>query len=413
MQAIVNYLRGNIRLEVVSVYPERFMNLCAQNQVGFWALVRIDEVTVQMSMSLSDYRRLRPLAKNLDAQIRQVKRTGAPVFLWRIRTRYALIGGLLATLTAIWVMSLYIWDIEVVGNDSVPAPVILQALEEAGVHRGAFGPGLNPELLRNQVLLSLSDVAWLTVNVNGSRATVIVRERIHRPAMISEDTPTAVYATKSGVIEQMIIWEGAPLVETGDTVVIGQDLISGRMDSLVSGTRFVRADAAIYALTWYELSMSMPLELIEKAYTGRISTKSIIFFGESRINLFFDSGISYTTYDKIVERSDFVLPGGIVLPIRLERRVYAEYKSVYAFMPQDQAVAVLQERLLARLEERMVPGGVILDKSFTAEVERGLVTLQLRARCREQIAAVRRLAEAEMVVSPPLEESGEETMGVW
>ena len=407
MQNIVNFLRGNVRLEVVSPYPERFMNLCAQNHVGFWALERVDAVTIQVTMPISGYRKLLPLFPNLNAEIRQVKRTGAPIFLWRIRKRYALIGGLFLTMTAIWLMSLYIWDIQVVGNDTVPTPVILQALEEAGVHRGTFGPSVNPEVLRNEVLLSLRDVTWITVNINGSRATVIVRERIHRPPMMPQDTPTAVYATRSGLIDQMIIWEGVPLVEMGDTVVIGQDLISGRMESQVSGTRFVRADAAIYALTWYELSMSMPLELTEKAHTGSISTKSIIFFGESRINLFFDSGISYGSYDKIVEHSDFVLPGGIVLPIRLERRIYAEYNPVYTLLPQDRAVEVLQERLLARLETLIGPGGEILDKAFTVQVNRGLVTVRLKAQCREQIAALRRLEEEEMVILPPTEENGE------
>ena len=408
MQRIVNFLKGHVCLEVVSPYPERFMNLCAQNQVSFWALYRIDEVTVQVTMTISHYRRLRPLLGNLNAQVRQVKRGGAPVFLWRIRTRYALIGGLLLTLTAVWVMSLYIWDIQVVGNDTVSTPVILQAVAEAGVYRGAFGPGIHPALLRNEVLLSLGDVAWITVNVNGSRATVVVQERIHRPPMVPEHTPTAVYATRSGIIDQMIVWEGVPLVAAGDTVIIGQDLVSGRMESLVSGTRFVRANAAIYAVTWYELGMFMPLELVEKAHTGRVSTKNTIYFGENRINLFFSTGISYRSYDKIVTESDFVLPGGIVLPIRIERRVYSEYEPIHSLLPQEQAVALLQARLLAQLEDFLGPGGVILEKTFIVEVENGVVTVYLQAKCREQIAALRRLGDEEMVVHPPAQEENEE-----
>jgi len=398
VQRVVNFLRGNIRLEVECAYPERFMNLCAQNDIAFWNLVRIDHITIQVTMTIKAYGRLQPLLPNLHAQVRPVKRSGVPIFFLRIRKRYALMAGFLVTLIAIWVVSLYIWDIQITGNDQIPAHEILQVMEEVGVGIGSFGPGIHPEVFRNQVLLLMDDLAWITVNINGSRATVIVRERIHPPDRVPEGVPTAVFATKSGVIDQMIIWEGAALVEIGDTVVIGQDLVSGRVESLATGTYFLRADARIYARTWYELSMSMPLELIEKTFTGRTSTKSRIFFGKSRINLYFNSGIPYETYDKMVEDSYFILPGGIVLPIRLQRMIYREYTPTSGAMDHDQAAQLLHARLLAQLEELIGPEGEILSTSFTVEVAPGLVTVHLAAECREQIAAVRRLQADEMQI---------------
>ena len=404
MQRIVNFMVGHVCLEVTTAYPERFMNLCAQNDISFWNLIRVDAVTIQVTMTLRNYRKLRPLLTNLNAEVKQVKRTGVPVFLRRLRKRYVLLAGLLITLATTWIMSLYIWDIRVEGNEAVPAAVILGALEEAGVGIGSFGPDINPESLRHQVLPGLEDVAWFTVNVNGSRATVIVRERVHAPQMFPEGVATAVYATRSGIIDQMIIWEGVPLVELGDTVVMGQDLISGRIESEAMGTRFVRADAQIFARTWYELSMSMPLTFVEKAYCGEGSTKSIIFFGRSRINLFFDSGNSYITYDKIVKESDFVLPGGIVLPIRLERRIYMRYEPVVTRLDETTAALFLQEQLLRRLEELIGPNGQVLSTRFEVEIGNDIVTVHLEAECREQIAARRRLREDEMAALPPLTE---------
>jgi len=396
MQRVVNFLRGHIRLEVECAYPERFMNLCAQNHIAFWNLVRIDDITVQVTMTINAYGELRPLLPNLHAQVRPVKQAGVPIFFLRIRKRYALTAGFLITLIAIWVMSLYIWDIQVTGNDQIPSHEILRVLEDVGVGIGTFAPGLHPEDLRNEVLLRMDDLAWITVNVNGSRATVIVRERIHPPDMIPADIPTAVFAAKSGIIDQMIIWRGDALVEVGDTVVIGQDLVSGRIESLATGTYFLRADARIYARTWYELSMSMPLERIEKTFTGRTSTKSRIFFGKSRINLYFNSGISYETYDKIIEDFDFTLPGGIVLPIRLQRLIHREYTPTPLELDHEQAAQLLHERLLAQLEELIGSGGEILSTSFTVEAAPGMVTVHLVAECREQIANLRRLREDEM-----------------
>jgi len=403
MQSMVNFFAGQVRLEVTCPYPERFMNLCAQNDVGFWDLVRVDALTVQVTMRMKGYRKLRPLLQNLNAEVKPIKRAGVPVFWRRVRRRYVLLAGLILTLAAIWIMNLYIWDIRVEGNETIPAAVILSSLDELGVGIGTFGPSVETEALRNQMLLRLEDLAWITVNLNGSRATVIVRERVHAPQMFPEGIPTAVYATQSGVIEQMTIWAGTPLVEVGSTVVMGQDLITGRMESAARGSRFVRADAEIFARTWHELSMSTPLEQTEKVHTGETSTKNILFFGQRRINLFLNSGISHITYDKIVNESDFHLPGGIVLPIRLERRIYAAYEPVVTRLDETTAALFLQEQLMTRLETLIGSHGQVLRADFEVEIKAGIVTVHLRAETREQIAAIRRMREDELVVTPLLE----------
>lgn len=411
MQRIVNFFAGHVQLEVECAYPERFMNLCAQNDISFWDLIRIDSITVQVTTTMKSYRKLQPLLDSLAARVKPIKRAGVPIFFRRIRKRYALLAGLVFTLAATWVMSLYIWDIRVEGNETVSAAMILGTLEELGVGIGSFGPGVDPESLRHQVLLELEDLSWITVNVNGSRATVIVRERIHAPPMIPAGVATSVFATRSGIIDQIMVWAGTPLVEVGDTVVMGQDLVTGRMDSQAQGTRFVRADAQIFARTWYMFSMSTPLEHVEKVYTGETSTKSIIFFGQDRINLFFDSRNSHITYDKMVKESDFHLPGGIILPIRHERRTYTAYEPVVTRLDETTAALFLQEQLLTKLEEHIGPGGQVLSTEFEVEIRQDMVIVHLRAECREQIADLRRLREEEMVALPPIPEENEES--VW
>ena len=395
MRRIIHFLRGNIRAEVMCPYPERLMNLCAHNQIAFWDLVRLDAVTVEISMSLSGFRRLEPLLENIGATAKRKRKRGAPVLFWRVRKRYALLAGLLLALIATWVLSLFIWEIEIVGNQEVPAVEILRVLETQGVGIGAFGPNIEPEALRNRILLEMEDISWITINVHGSHATVIVRERQWPPEMHEETAKTVVYATQSGIVEQMFVWAGTVLVEIGDTVEIGQDLVTGRMESILGELWFVRADAQIYARTWYEMSMSMPLFYLEKEYTGESSAKSTMFWGNQRINLFFDSGISYANYDKIVSRRNFSFPGGIILPIAIERRVYEEYRLVRRERSSAQAAMVLQERLLDELAQMLGASGQIIRSDFEVELHDGMITVHLQAEAREQIAALRRITEEE------------------
>ena len=409
MQAVVHFLTGNVRIEVICPYPERLMNVCAHNDISFWDLVRIDPVTVEMSMRLKSFQKLLPLLENIGATAKKKRQKGAPVLFRRMRKRYVLLSGLLLTLIATWVLSLYIWEIEIEGNTEVSSIEILQVLDDLGMGIGSFSPNIDPVMLRHMALLELEDISWLTVNVQGSRARVIVRERMWAPDMFDEGEKTAVYAMRSGVIEQMFIWDGTSLVEEGQVVEVGQDLITGRMESVIGETWFTRADAEIYARTWYEMSLSMPLSYLQREHTGETWSKRTIIIGNWRINLFFDSGISWGNYDKIINRHELLLPGGILLPLSMERRVYLEYTLVSGEFDPTYAALILQERLLKQLEELLLPGGQIIRTDFEVSVSNGMISVYMQAEAREQIAALRRLTEEERVVIPPAQQLQEAT----
>ena len=58
MQFIVNFLRGSVSFTVTGAFPERFLNLCAQNGVGFWGLTWLDAHTLSLRVARRDARRV-------------------------------------------------------------------------------------------------------------------------------------------------------------------------------------------------------------------------------------------------------------------------------------------------------------------------------------------------------------------
>lgn len=394
MQNIVNMMRGSVRVEVQGAYPERFMNICAENDIQFWNLERIDELTVRVTMHIGGYNKMRPLLGNVMCTAKVLKKDGAPFFVWRIRKRYALIVGFIAVIVLTWIMSLYIWDITVTGNDKVTASEILEALENVGVGIGTYSPSIDSEALRNEVLLELKDISWITIQVNGSKATVVVRERTKLPDMKDDETPTSITAGKSGIIKEMIVFNGEAVRAVGDSVSEGDDIVSGIMNSLSSGSRIVAADAEVYARTWYQFSAQMPLETSKKEYTGDTNKKISIFFGGNRINLYLNGGISYSECDKMIEENFLTLPGGIILPIKLVVSTYTEYEKATYTLSNDQAVELLKEQLMTRLEDSI--DGEITDTSFDLLEKDGIMTVTLNAECYEQIGITRNLTEEEM-----------------
>ena len=51
LKRTVNFLRGTVRLEAEGPFPERVLNLCAQNQVLFWGVEWLDQTRLRLNVT--------------------------------------------------------------------------------------------------------------------------------------------------------------------------------------------------------------------------------------------------------------------------------------------------------------------------------------------------------------------------
>jgi similar to stage IV sporulation protein len=246
------------------------------------------------------------------------------------------------------------------------------------------------------LILELPDLAWIAVNVTGSHAAVLVRERIPKPDILDENLPMMVCAVKPGIISKMSVLEGEYASRPGDTVEPGDVLVTGIMNSIASGKRTVHAMAEVYARTWYDLSAQMTLDMAQKSYTGEKQVKRAVIIAGNRINFYFNGGISFLHYDKMTSENALRLPTGNVLPLTFVTEEYKEYKETPAQMPLLDAQKILQQRLMDRL--RLAIGtGEVVTTDYETSVKNGVITVTLHAECLEQIAKERPFTPEELV----------------
>ncbi|NLB29665.1 MAG: sporulation protein YqfD [Clostridiales bacterium] len=399
-QRVLSLARGIVRIEVACRYPERFLNICAANNIEFWGVNVDEEGTVGAYLRERRFRNLVELSSKHGFEITRVSKSGAPSMWRKIRRRYILVAGLLLALTVTRVMALFVWDISVYGNEDVPTAKIMRALSKFGFEYGAFGPGVCSEELADKMILEIPELSWFAVNIRGSRADVLVRERIPVPDIVDVNTPAVVIAAKSGIITKMSVLEGTPLVGVGDTVEKGDMLVSGLLGSRSLKTRAVHALAEIEARTWYDMSSQMPVETIVKRYSGEEKKRHSLTILQNRINFYWNSGISWTDYDKITEERYLTLPGEITLPVKIVTETYTEYKPLSSQQIRESMELVLKANLIRRLE-KAVSGGAVSAISWDVKEESCVMTVTLNAECIEQIAVSAELSESELHQAAP------------
>lgn len=385
MKQIVNLLKGEVSAQVVSGFPERVLNLCAEYAVPFWDLHWVSPAEFTFTTTRRDWKRLKRLTKNIDCELTAVGWRGTPFFLGRLRRRYALWVTLLLCLLALFYGSFFIWDFRIEGNETVSDQEILRALEKHGVAFGSYGYSVNSYELRNYILLDIPELSYIAVNVRGCRAYVQVRERIPAPEIISKRRPGNTVAAKDALVTAIEPWDGEKQVLPGTMVKAGQLLISGVVENDFSGTRYLRGMGRVTGRTWYTLRCRVPLAVSRKVYTGEESVRHALRFGKKRVNLYFSSSISGDTYDKIVAESKWSLPG-LALPVATVRETLRGYTVEEYRKPEEEALAAADLVLTRRLAGYLAEGeGEVLSRSLTYTVEGDILTATLSAECQEQI----------------------------
>lgn len=389
---------SSVEIEVTCHSAERFLNICADNGINFRDVKKISADELRLKVGERDCRFIERSASRYGYTVSRIDESGIVFTAQKIKRRYVLLFGMTLFIGALWLSSLFVWEIKVTGNERVPDTKILAQLEELGIGVGTFRAKISQEYVSNEMLQRIDELSFIAINVTGSRAEVVVREERESADIQNEDRIQKIVAEKSGVITKLTLFEGTAKVSEGDTVVAGDELVSAVKESVSSGNRLVCADAEIYARTWYELEAQMPDAAVGKTYTGDKSTRFAIILCGKRINLYFNGRNAVDSYDKIIETKGIEI-FGTVLPIQIVKETAREY------LPEDQktdleeAKAILADGLEERLRDEIGEDGEIVKTEFVTVAENGTIKMTLKAECIERIDKEAELSEEEKIAA--------------
>ena len=377
--------RGSVLCEIRGAAPLRCLNALGEAGIEAKRAERADEFTLRLTLDERDYSPAAAIAARSQCELARISSRGGALLARRLRRRIALLTAAVVCFALLAAGSLFVWEIDISGCESVTEGEVRRALASAGVAEGSFWPAWDADAVKNHLLLEIPELAWAGVSVSGSRAEVRVRERIERPELASDGAPGSITAAASGIIERMEVYEGAPAVSVGDAVAVGETLVSGEMASAVGDTRYVRARAAVTARTYVELTACAPLKYGRLLEADTHSRWSLII-GSGRVNFFRGSSQTPPGCGKIIEEYPLAWEGVFRLPVTLVRETVIEYSAQEA----EEDPALLEQRLAealqSRLERRLEGRGEALSVHFTARESGGALYVTLRAECREDIA---------------------------
>ena len=381
MSRIETALLGELRLELCGAFPQSALNAICAAGVEVWEIEWADACTLRISFHERELAFVENTAKKCMCETRLLSSRGGSRSrrqLWRrkwLLVFTAAVAGLLV------LSSQFIWEIDVRGNEQLSRGEILRALADCGVVCGSNRHAVSPELVRSAMLEKLPELGWMALNINGSRAVVLIREREEKPEIYAENRSADLVAAKDGLIRKTLVLNGKPLVHAGDAVLQGETLISGTMDSISNGTRYVCAAGQVIADTWYERTAVCPAQEALKTPSGLSRRRFAVIFGKRRINLFINGGKAIDECDKIVKQYTLGIEGLFAMPIRLVCEKLTPYRTTVGAAADE---ASMREKLSDTLDREI--SGEIASKYYSSAEAKGLFVVTLRAHGIENIA---------------------------
>lgn len=262
------YVKAVIEVEAEGFFVERLINLCKINNIKIWNITHVNQGRIRFCVSPKEFKRIKPYVRKSKCKIKIIKKKGIYFDMFRYRKRRLAVFLLAGVIFLAFVMSNFIWNINIVGNEKIEKSKIENLLQESGIYRGKLKFLVSKGKVADYIRVNLYEAAWVGVEINGTAMNITIKEKI-----ISEEEDKTVIgniiASKSAVISKIIAENGTARFKMGSYITEGSIAIEGVIDSKFIEPIRVHASGILRGVIDYTFEKEYKYNTQIKEYTGK------------------------------------------------------------------------------------------------------------------------------------------------
>ncbi len=364
------FLKGYLIVRAEGIGTEKFINLAITRGIHFWDLKKSYRGAV-FKIPVKSFKQARPLIRISRCRVKIYRKKGMPFIIKKTRRRKGFVTGVLIFLIAVYVFTSFVWYIEVSGLDNIQEEEVLDIGRSLGINPGTYKGSLDLEKLEKELARLHEDIAWAGLSYRGTLLRIEIAEHIPEPDI--DERPAHLVAAKDGLILELLVIEGKPVVSPGDIVSQGNLLIKGikDYDELIMSEdedfepQKVRARGEVVARVWYEARIPVIEKEVINRPTGNKHTHVYINWNSKNIVLKGFSESPFPTYNKDIIKRKWSWRN-LSLPVEIISVTYNELEREKRVLSREEAVDRAKE--LAQKEVlTQIPDGVEKERLFYEE----------------------------------------------
>ncbi|ASN05193.1 sporulation protein YqfD [Virgibacillus necropolis] len=380
-----SFLTGYVTILIEGNNPELFLQHCVDHEILVWDIKKASHTSCKGKIKLQDLSEVEALLNDDIYTITVTHEKGLPLIVKKLIGRKELLFSIGICLLLVLYLSNIIWDIKINGVPKDIEKKITKQLNSYGIHTGALGFSIDsPSSIQQRLLHDIPELLWVGIEKKGTTFQIeVVEKTIVKKKEVKG--PSNLIATKKGVVSYIYISKGMPKVKVNDYVEPGDVLVSGNISEDKEDPILVEAEGEIIARTWYEVSVTVPLEAEFQELTGEKDKKLYIELGDLQVPFWGFGSSEFEHVQADINRTPihffkWELPINIVESINHEKTYRKEKRS------KDDAIEIgieqAKNELLLRLDKNAT---IISEKVLQESTGNGKVKLTLYLTVEENI----------------------------
>ena len=381
---LFGFVTGRTRIKIEGAMPLSFVGeirkrMAVRNIVS-------DGFSCDFTVRMKNEKNVCEGAKKRGLSATVIKNSGLFFHVKRLCARRGLVLGGIIFVLLVYLSSLFVWDIRIVGNSNVSSDEIIKGLSEAGLRKGVMKSSIDVEDVRNRYIISDKRVSWMSVILYGTTANVEVIESTIPPPREDKAPLCNIVACRDGIIERVDALMGQSTVEKGQVVSKGELLVSAVIKTRKENELLTGAKGNVFAKTERHFEVHVPLYEYKKQYSEKEHTKySLLVAGHEFALPYFEKNKSEALKEceKSVTRP--VVFGKIEMPFETVKRKYRCYDVIKTQRKEEECKKIAEAKL-SSLVEKSVGSAPVVNKEIDFNVYDEKIVLVCDMECIENIA---------------------------
>ena len=372
---IIRWILGYVSFSVDAQNAKILLNLISRNKLKIWDISTINDLMISKVLS-SEFKSILHLSKVNNIKINLIDKKGFRFLCLKYRNRKGILIGLVLLFTLFKILSSYIWKVEICGDCEANYSQIMEASRKNGIFIGAKKKNIDSKVVNQNIMSMVHDISWISVNIQGCKASVLVKNRDEEPKFDS-DTPNDIRSSCDALITRMETFSGTPLVKQGDAVLKGQILVSSLVVDANGNENSVHASANVWGEVYEEFEDYEDLCQDITIRTGNV--KNVFKFKDFVLNFWnvYDYSYESEKYDNNIYIFGFSIPTGFSIEKRFET------KEVSIYLTEEEAISNIQNRINKKIEEKKLE---VMSKKEEKTIKKNRVYLKSKIRYLKNIS---------------------------
>lgn len=286
--------------------------------------VKIEQNVLFFSIPKKNRNKVEKFLSQKEIEVLAKEKKGFLNFLSKTVLRIGVITPIVLFCVFLLVSNMFVFKYQIIGAERVDCEQIEQVLKDNNVYGIVNKHIINTTYLENQIL-DIDKVSLVSVIIKGNTLVVNIKEKLYNQEFEERNEFSPLKSQFNGIITEISLVQGTPLVKVGQTVKIGQELVAPYVINTSGQKLSISPMADIKADVFLTTTTLIPNEKLELVDTGQVvKTKNISLFG---LNIYSNNvGCNFKKYRKQTITTN--MSSNLLLPIKIEETYYFEQTEV-------------------------------------------------------------------------------------